>query len=214
MRHQSALLLFYFSLTTYTVLAQNKFEPGYIVDTQKDTLSGYIEYQEWPENPKEIFFKSKMESEVKKYSPKDISTFYVHEKKYVKAGVLADESGKAIKVSPEFPFHPILEDTVFLLELVPGVKSLYYLKDSKGKDHFYIFKDGQMEWLIYQFYKGGNVQGVDATYISNQTYKAQLYDYLKNCSAIDRRINIVSYTKRSLSNIFWRFYENCAELRR
>ena len=214
MRYLSALLFFSFSLNTYIVLAQNKFEPGYVINTQQDTLSGYIEYQEWPQNPAEISFKSKLESEVKRYSPKDIFTFYVHEKKYVKAGVLADESGKDIKVSPEFPFHPVLEDTVFLLELVPGIKSLYYLKDSKGKEHFYIYKEGQMEWLVYRFYKGGNVQGVDATYISNQTYKAQVYDYLKNCSAIDRRVNILSYNKRSLSNIFWRFYEKCAELRR
>lgn len=214
MRYLFITLVFCFIIKFFTVSAQNKFEPGYVVNTQNDTLTGFIEYREWAQNPVEISFKTKLESVAKRYMPADISSFYVHEKKYVKAGVLADETGKEIKVSPEFPFHPILEDTVLLLELVPGIKSLYYLKDKNNKEHFYINRNGQMEWLIFQFYKVKNVQGADATYVDNQTYKAQVYDYLKNCSAINRRVNILSYSKGSLSNIFWLFYEKCANLRR
>lgn len=215
MRYFFYNLIFCFSFSSITILAQNKFEPGYVINAQKDTLTGFIEYEEWSQNPVEVSFKSNIESKAQSYLPKDILSFYVHDKKYVKAAVLADETGRDIKVSPEFPFHPVLEDTVLLLELVPGVKSLYYLKDKKDKEHFYINRNGQMEWLIFQFYKNEkNIPGVDASYVTNQTYKAQVYEYLKNCSSINRRVNILSYSKKSLTKIFWSFYENCADLRR
>lgn len=215
MKKFSFMLCFYFFTTAVTVLAQNKFEPGYIVNAQKDTLTGFIEYAEWAQNPQEISFRHKLDNESRKYIPADISSFYVQEKKYVKAAVLADESGSKIKVSSVFPFHPVLEDTVLLLELVPGVKSLYYLKDKNDKVHFYIEKDGQMEWLIFRFFKdslsGPALSGSSIVY---NTYQLQLFDYLDKCEEIKRKSYILSYSKRSLKNIFLRYYEKCGKRRR
>jgi len=215
MKYFSITLCFYFLSTIQTVWAQNKFEAGYIVNAQKDTLTGFLEYGEWSQNPREICFKPKLENAPREYLPQDISSFYVHDKTYVKAAVLADKTGSKIKVSPEFPFLPVLEDTVFLLELVPGVKSLYHLKDKDNKEHFYIEKNGQMEWLIFQFYKDTLLNNAfSGGYIVDHTYKLQLFEYLDKCQEIKRKSYILSYSQKSLKSIFLRYYEKCGRRRR
>jgi hypothetical protein len=69
------------------------FQPAYIVQTNGDTVRGFIEYKHWDRSPLEISFKKSLEGTAIRYKPVQISAFSVANENY--EGVIVD-----IDVSP------------------------------------------------------------------------------------------------------------------
>src|ERR1700712_5017910 len=45
-------------LLPFTIFAQSNYRPGYVIQSNGDTLKGYINYREWDQSPKSIEFKN------------------------------------------------------------------------------------------------------------------------------------------------------------
>jgi hypothetical protein len=94
-----------------------------------------------------------------------------------------------------------------LQTLFKGKKSLYYYKNSAGRENFYIETDRGFELLVYKQYLIRN-ENRDLV-AENKTYLGQLLIYLDNCSSIQPLIHDVSYNKKSLNRLF-EFYYSCS----
>jgi hypothetical protein len=68
-------ILFFLSYYSSVSFAQSRFKPGYIVDLQKDTLKGFIDYRGWDQNPKTISFKNN--GAIKTYTVNEATAFGV-----------------------------------------------------------------------------------------------------------------------------------------
>ncbi len=202
-----SLVLLLFSLFTFS---QQNYLPGYVINTNGDTLKGFIDYRNWDRNPSEINFKSELENGNRAFTPLDIIEFGVHDEIYI--GRIID-----IETSPEMPkrekpdseLHLRL-DTVFLQALYIGEKSLYHYRLNDGKDLFYISQNSDLELLVYKKYLK-KLQREEATTIDqighysvlkNNKYRGQLILYFDDYPIIKERISSTTYTKESIIKLF------------
>jgi hypothetical protein len=89
--------------------------------------------------------------------------------------------------------------------LYKGNKSLYYY-NFEGKDNFYIEKDSCYELLEYKKYL--EKREGKSSICENRKYIRQLAFYLMDCAVIQSNLKNVSYTGKSLKNLF-RHYSDC-----
>jgi hypothetical protein len=214
------VLLFLASATTY---GKAEYLPGYIINPNGDTLKGYIEYRNWSVNPDKIFFKKQLNNEGVTYTVDEINGFTVSGEIYVKAIVTIDESKTSAK-ELDFTSEVIpVKDTVFLQALILGTKSLYWYKNKSIKDQFYIWQDTVFELLIHKkyltepdstrtYYSTSYIAVAPAKLIlhpiaENNRYLNQLALYLKDCQDIQLTFKNTDYSKRSLEQLFQRYYE-------
>lgn len=201
----STIVVLLFIVLSINSYAKGKLIPGYVITLSNDTIEGYIEYSRWKYTPEEVFFKESMNGIGLYYTPKMISEFCVDGEVYRSAIVKVDQSPyktSELSSSPDFQF---IIDTAFLKALILGDKELYYLKDSIGKDNFYIKKDSGYEWLIYSRFvkeKDGKEQVV-----TNNNYIGQLLLYLHDCRSINSVLSITTYDLKSLTKVFYYYYE-------
>jgi len=185
--------------------SQTKFETGYVIDIQKDTIKGSIEYQNWDKTPKAIAFRSNNDSKSTICTPENIQSFSVAGERYVRAIVTIDESPSRDNELSDSETPQYKTDTVFLHVLIDGTKSLYYLKDKNLKEHFFIGQNGTYTTLVLIKYLN-KVDGV--TFIQKkELFKGQLNIYLQECSSIQKKINSVSYSKNDLIKLFNEYYK-------
>ncbi len=77
------------------------------------------------------------------------------------------------------------EQTVFLRTLVAGPKSLFHLKDDKGKNQFYISKEETYVLLInYRYWADERLMD---KVITKARYKQLLINYLDQCPEVNRK---------------------------
>lgn len=199
----SIFLLSFF--TSHSISAQEKYESGYIIAEKQDTIKGFIDYRNWSKNPEEIHFKNTIEGEEKVYGFSKMTGFHVHDEHYMRAEVTVDVSPYKSNQLSDSPIPQTQQDTVFLMVLTEGPKSLYYLKDKSDKVHFYIRKDQNYELLNYYQYKlaTDSQSGI----ITIDRFKQQLQEYFSDCPGMQRRISMLSYSKNRLTKIFKSYYE-------
>jgi len=186
------------------LVAQGNYQTGIIVTNSGDTLDGLIEYKRWDRSPGRISFKTSSESKV--YAPLDIKAFMVANETYVSAIVDVDISpfkiGELDGVS-----QPIFsKDTVFLQSLIEGERSLLYLKDESGKNHFYIYDEGSYVSLVYKQYTIVTKTSSKALK-ENTAYKGVLALYLKDVPDMQRKLANTRYNTPSLTKLFEYYYE-------
>jgi hypothetical protein len=100
---------------------------------------------------------------------------------------------------------------VFLQALVRGSKSLYYLKDSEGKEQFYVEMDDRFELLIYHKYLKSLTNSSDiagaTTITEDKRYIGQLSYYLKDCPDIQSGLRELKLSKQSIVKLFRQYYK-------
>jgi len=185
-------------------VAQSNYQTGFVVTNNGDTLDGSIDYKRWDRSPGRISFKTSSESKV--YAPLDVKSFMVANETYVSAIVDIDTSpfkiGELDGVS-----QPIFsKDTVFLQSLIEGEKSLLYLKDQSGKNHFYISDEGSYVPLVYKQYTVITKTSSMALK-ENTAYKGVLALYLKDVPDMQRKLANTRYNSPSLTKLFEYYYE-------
>ena len=192
------LLIYFFSTAT---MAQEAFQSGYIISSQKDTLKGYVAYK----NAKTFKYKKGKDSQTMEYKAQDVltvvsnSSSQVYESHYLsietaplKLSLLKDhdKNAKATKM-----------DTVFVKALVLGKVSLYQLTEDTGREHFYLKKEetGNLEELVLRkYYKDSDGK---KTVTILEKYKGQLTYQLRDCNKLDKMIQKLDYSSTDLQEL-------------
>jgi len=201
-------IIFIGILNPINLYSQSNFETGYVIDIQKDTIKGFIDYRNWNITPKEIVFKTATDSKSTIYTPTDILSFNVAGERYVSGIVTIDEGPFRDNELTESEMPQYRTDTVFLQVLLDGNKSLYSLKDENLKMHYFIGQNGAFNTLFFKKYLQ-NVSG--ATFVkTNEKFKGQLMVYFQDCPSIQKNISYINYNQNDLINLFNEYY-NCTQ---
>lgn len=197
-----SILLFLILFPTI-VLAQENFQPAYIITSTDDTVKGMINFKDWPHNPASIRFKKTEQGPERIYFPLDLQAFYVSGELYKSAIVDIETSpqGSASDLSHD-PVLNIHKDTVFLESIVEGQKSLLAYQSVRGIKNYYIYLDGQYELLVYKKY----IKPTQNVMLENRKFSGQLLIYLDDCPKLRSKINTVAYEAKSLQKLFKAYY--------
>jgi hypothetical protein len=201
------ILLFSFLFNSQFVSSQVNYIPGYIVSSEGDTISGYINYQDWGITPKGISFKKEMDEKKVTYTSKEIKAFGVAEDIYRSASV---ETAWHSDRERNLENHSILNlrlDTIFLQALILGEKSLFQITNNLGIKNFYLLDDHEFSLLKYKKY----IDKIDRIKKTSEirTYLTQLRAYFQDCPSIQSKITNTQYTKGSLNKLFSSYYKDC-----
>jgi hypothetical protein len=91
-----------------TLNAQHGFDPGYVVNHNRDTVKGFIETMEEKSLSGSVHFKKEINGGMKEYNPKDLFGFGINQELY-----------RSIRFSNTIEGNKM--DTVFARQLVSGV---------------------------------------------------------------------------------------------
>ena len=102
--------------------AQTYFKPGYVIKSVDDTLFGEVDYRGGIRMSRTCTYRHNSKDSVRHFSPEEILGYRFPESKYY---ISKEVDGKK----------------VFLEFLIKGRVNVYYLKDERDGDHYYIEKD-------------------------------------------------------------------------
>ena len=168
--------------------SQKNFINGYVIDLQKDTIFGQINYQDKLITPQFIEFKKG--EQTTKYYPNEILGFgfdIIPKEFFTSEIVKIDKSPYelfALQVPDPVENREsfIKTDTIFLKVLVKGNLDLYYHKDEDNKPHFFIKRDQQDFTELIQEKKLVRKEDGSGTFIkTKELYKGQLNFELNDC---------------------------------
>ena len=200
MRRIAILNFFLLLIPTNYLFSQAKFEKGFIVTLQNDTIFGLIKNYDRVKNPGNLSFKETKKSKIKIYKPEDIKKFRVGPDLYLSARInLSELSGKTDTADNKSA--PVW---VFLLTMVEGTKCLYYYTDRSLSGHYYITQDKDFTLLNYSEYVSNETE--QKIVKRDQRYKGQLMLYLQECPSIKEYINDMSYNEKDLIKLFRNYY--------
>lgn len=201
-------MLFLFNTTLLaSSFAQQNFQPGFIVKQKGDTIRGFIDYRRWDRNPDRISFRESSTSEPEEYPAWNLKSFFVADEFYEGAIVEVDMSPQRADQLTENPLPVYAKDTIFLLVLVRGNKSLLHFRDASQKDHFYIKSEGyeslvHKEYIIYL----RKFRNDEKRVAENVRYKGQLAFYLKDCPGIENKLARTRFRMAELVRLFKNYY--------
>ena len=161
----SILVLTFFSLF---IQAQTYFKPGYVMKSDGDTLFGEVDYRGGARMSRICTYRHDAKDSVRHFSPEDILGYRFPESKYYVSKLV---DGKKI----------------FLEYLVNGRVNVYYLKDEREEDHYYIEKDslGLAELPYKEGYK--MKEGQEYLYKSTKHFGLLTY-YMQDAKGLQREI--------------------------
>jgi hypothetical protein len=201
-------LLLIVLLTYQFAFSQEKYIPGYVIKNNNDTLYGFVDYRNWEKNPDMVKFKKNIEDAPISFNPIDITEFKVDGENYVSGIINTEISPTQTDKLIEDPQINIKVDTTFLQTLFKGEKSLFYYKNSNGRENFYIKQDTEFDLLVYKRYiKRQDGKPVITEY---RKYLGQLTLYLNDCGTIKSKLDNVSYNQKSLIELF-QYYYKCSQ---
>lgn len=185
------------------IYAQSKFEPGYIVTSSQDTIRGTIEYHNWSQNPETIRFRDEKFQTEKTLGLHELSAFQVHGETYERAEVHRKIQGDNNVIENGLP--ELTRDTVFLLRLVDGPKSLHYLRDRSDNVQLYIGPEHEL--LVYHKYK--IIKENQNRIVTVDRYRQQIKAYL-DCESVANRVPNLRYSNKEISRLFELYYDKCS----
>src|SRR6185295_9796673 len=106
------------------VFSQKNYQSGSVTKVTGETISGEINYKNWKKTPEKILFRKDKSSTGVNYGVKDLLSFTVSGDVYKRAIVEITERNdnlNQVNIGDSFPSKT---DTVFLLTVVSGPKSL------------------------------------------------------------------------------------------
>ena len=192
-------------LTFQLAFSQENYIPGYVIKNNTDTLFGFVDYRNWEYNPDKIKFKTNIENNSISFNPTDITEFKCEGEIYVSGIINTEVSPIKADELKDDPQINIKVDTTFLQILIKGKKSLYYYKNSDGRENFYIKQDTGFDLLIYKRYL--KQQDGKRVITENRKYLGQLTVYLNDCGTINSKLENTSYKQKSLIELFQYYYK-------
>jgi len=180
----------FFTLLTLSCFAsqpsvgQQRFQPGYVIKINGDTVQGYVQNLKPKTSPKQIQFKASSAASPQVFNTNSIKGFSIRGKLYGRASITSSDNQGIT--------------SLFLEILVQGDKSLYRY-DARNQVKFYIRKGNTYELLGYQPAQQGRP--------SNERYKGQLALYLQKCASIRSKLKYLTYDTKSLTRGFIKYYK-------
>lgn len=195
---KSLAFVFIFLIFSEQISAQSNFLDGYIINAQKDTIRGKIDYKNWERNPSQISFKSEKENNPSTYKSYDITGFYVNNEFYQTEIVKLEVSSQDLPTMTTSKQSIFSSDTLFLRLLIKGQASLYLYKDEKFRQHFFIKKNEMpIEELVFRKYKDG-----ENIVVTQRKYLNQLSFYFSDCSSKIKISEKLAYEQEALKSLF------------
>jgi hypothetical protein len=216
-----------FSLTVLSLLvsslsnAQSNYKPGYVVNTQNDTLKGFIDYREWNKNPKEFNFKKNLnDRQSKKFTVDNAKAFDVDGVESFKKFIF-NKSNSQTDINRLTGLDTTRSlDTAFLSVITKGKNVTLYSFTDKVKTRFYVIskQDAQPKELDYYVYDVKSDE-LDSKFDAPNTVKLypfrsqlqELADILKiNNPKLTSKIKYASYNGSDIRTIVNLINENFA----
>ncbi|REE01175.1 hypothetical protein [Marinoscillum furvescens] len=184
--------------------AQLNLVPGYVVTTQSDTLTGFIDFRDWKHNPQKLAFSATLDGSLTHFSPHDIVLAVMAQERFYSAEVSVVTDSRATSALDNNDQQTTTHRRVFLQQLVGGDRSLYYLKHTDTPENFYIRQEGRYDLLVYNRYLATE-NGRQAV-VENKRYLGQLSHYLQACPDISTYLERTRYTALSLQGAIEKYY--------
>lgn len=182
-----------------SALGQGKFEKGYYITFQGDSVSTYINNEDWMRNPEAIEVKKDpAASAANKLTLQQIKRFgFIGGDTYETFAVDVDHSPLNLNnIMVDAP-PTIVRDTVMLRSLVEGPVNLYVYTDRASKTHFYVQKGGEEpRELLYQRVK--RTVNDEVTHMTLELYKGLLHVYFDACEDVKKRVDRVDFKQSQL----------------
>ncbi|HTI61230.1 hypothetical protein [Mucilaginibacter sp.] len=122
-----------------TLLAQSNYKPGYVVNTQGDTLKGFINYKEWSKNPEQFSFKSSLDdAEAKEFDITNAKAFAVDSFEYYERHIVKISMDSLDMNAANNHPTDTLPKNVFLRIISKGQHLALYRYTDRLKRRFYI----------------------------------------------------------------------------
>ena len=216
------LLLFGCCLFLNKSFSQSGYIPGYIVNNNGDTLRGFIKIQSALKNCRQVNFSTDDTQDRNTYRPQDIRSYHISTGesyfsrivKYRKINTSADRMIEETKKNLNNKYTDYITDTVFLNVLVKGPASLFMYIDSEFHAHYFIQKNNEKLYELYQLKKYAqiNVGGYhkDAFRVE-KNYIGILKIQFSDCYQVLNEVNKTELTSKSLTKIT-KSYNNCVAL--
>lgn len=201
-----AVLLFAGFIFLTTAYGQENYLPGTVIKTNGDTLKGFIDYRNWGVNPSDFDFRTSVGVHPVRLTVSEVDEFSVKDEVYVGAVVEVETSVIEESRLDYEPAPKIDIDTIFLQTIYKGDKALYYYMNDRGKENFYIKKDGRFELLVYKKYLSR--QGTTSYVRERKDFVGQMNIYLSDCPGMRGKIENSTYTKNNLLRLFQE-YASC-----
>lgn len=194
MKYFVHLLLFF---AVFSVHAQIRFEPGYIVDNngvKKDVL---IQNKDWRSNPSTIRYKLTEDGSTQTASITDIKEFGIgNETRYLKFYAPIDKSPIRLELLRTNPEPEYQMEWVFLNKMVEGKADLYLYRGMGVDKFFYSFENGEVQPLVHKkFIEGTSVK-------HNNQFRNQLYSELNCGDKSAEEFRGLTYSAEVLRNYF------------
>lgn len=201
-----ASFLFLFIFAINSVSGQRIYDAGYLVRENGDTLKGFISYSGFGRESKLVFFKENEAEEGTGFATSAVKGFSSNGQFFETTVVETEVTPFNLDKLEVNPQQNIETDTVFLLVLVKGSKSLCFYQNRVGKDQFYIKIDSVCNLLMYKKY----LREIDGNrmYIENKNYLGQLTYFLNDCPTIQKKLKNCTYWRSELEQLFLE-YNNC-----
>ncbi|MBA4852968.1 hypothetical protein [Emticicia sp. BO119] len=203
MKLLKALLFVCISFSTFS---QKNYVKGYIIlKNQTDTLKGLIDDQNWSVNPTKINFIDASNSE-QSYSIKELTSFGITEKENYLIAKTDLDITPYLKNQLRYSRNLLIQKDTLLafLILLKADYSLLYVKDNKGKEHFF-YKDGEKitELINHFFLEQRNGKTFE---LNDKKYLKQLESLFSQC-ATKIETSDIGYGINALTNKFIEFSE-------
>ena len=160
-----AVVLVILGLCAMGALAQKNFVKGGVITSQKDTLRGYIDDQEWVRSPSSCVFKANNNAPEQTFNASEITGFFI-------------EKSNELYLSKTFSIEKLSRDinktnygsldryrqrsknmqskTVFVRPLTLGKLSLFLFTDFDNEVHFLVEENNKITPLVYHHFMADN----------------------------------------------------------
>ncbi len=198
-------LILLINTLTLNIYAQ-RLVTGYIITNKNDTITGFIKYDDWIANPREIVFKKNKQAVAEIMSPTTIKEFRVKNERFVARIVSYNTASTDLLLLSTSQLPPMRMDTVFLgVDIIDRI-NLYELVRPNLYKHYFVETEGKIEELIqYKHFVEKNVVQTD------DFYKATLKKLAQNCDKAIPKIEVTSFFDKDIFKIVSLINKECGE---
>ncbi|GAB2795446.1 hypothetical protein GCM10027275_45760 [Rhabdobacter roseus] len=181
---RAVLILFLACLFSPSAFGQGKYLEGYLITHQKDTIRGFVKFDDWEKSPREVTFKETLAQAPQVLDISKVASFFVTSvnEKYVskKIGLTHISDMRVYTSIPQV--HTTDSTALYLQLLLDGPQAkLYKWGDEQGQKRFFVEKAGTLQELYnYQYQREVKGQIYMATL---DAYKKQLQNLCSDAPA-------------------------------
>lgn len=209
------LILFVLFLVPKISIGQSNYIKGGVITFKRDTILGFVDDQEWVNNPVKVGFKTNLTDKEQIFQSSDIQGFFVASSgdTYVSKTVEYEKLSRNIKKTSYGYMtkyytreKDIRTQSAFLRVISTGKMNLYQFTDEDKELYYFLEQDSKSNLLTYHYFQANMfVQEI-------KEFQNQLKTAFSDCRMLsDFDFSKLNYTSSSLRKIV-DYYNNCNSL--